>query len=246
MAAVSILQAAAGLMQQSPTPSPVTWAYSIADGSNRLLLFFMGTGQNAPYMPANVTYGGVTLRGSGGSQAADARLYDANEGVWPRTAAWYLLDADLIGLSGSNNFSFPVTASQNVWTAVLLQNVNQTTPFGTPQTFVNSGGQFASLTFDVVTDEMLVVSFDSDDSNLWSIQNGGTNFFQQDQIAGDTGFAAGYWTGNGSITASWNANNTDRHAIGGVVVKPAATAGQKLMINKYLKTGNMSRSEWTS
>lgn len=244
---VSILQAAAGSPYEFGGDTH-TMSYTLASGTNRLLLMFIGSGVSPTSIISGnqPTYAGIAMKGVGGATSLGSALWDADEGVWVRTACLYLLDADIAALGASaNNFSFTNTAGQNAICGVLLQGVDQTTPFGTPQT--QTGILQPSIAQTLTSDEMLIASLMSDDSVMGAINNGGTEFYRTTNIAGDTAFGAGYWTGAGSKTANWPASSADRNAMGAVIVRAANVVQKPLMINRYLKVDSgLSRSEWAS
>ena len=128
--------------------SGITWAHTVSDGDNRLLMVMIDWGNwwagGTRDSIASVKYGGVTLTRLTGTTWSTSVIRNLNEDIY------YLLSpavgtANVVVTlaSGADNFNV---------TSVSLENVNQGAPFGTPVSF-SDYYNVGTLSLTVATNE---------------------------------------------------------------------------------------------
>ncbi|MBX2917561.1 MAG: hypothetical protein KF856_20015 [Cyclobacteriaceae bacterium] len=180
--------------------------YTVGLGKNRLMVVSV-TGESLAV--GNIT--GITW---GGQALTLARTQLSASGVL-RTSVWYLNEAGIAAARGSCNYNFIVTWSSvpliEVFTAITLKNVNQTTPISGVNSATNADGTTVSTGNTAVTVNGLMF-YASASNNDRTHTPPATYTEQSDLIVGGLG-GASMATATRSITVAGNENPTATWAV---------------------------------
>lgn len=209
-------------------------SYTVAAGSNRLLVVGVSVPSGNVNSVSSVTFGGQALTNLTTVTSAGTDR--------PRVEIWYLKEAGItaaIGVSGTANITVTVNTTLDiVFGATNYTNVDQTTSFGTAVT--NSGTDtnptvnVSTSTEDIVFDTMhkcntgvcgsaTVTVGAPPQTQRWNTSTGNTH-----------GSASTKPGNGGTVTMNWTLNNSRSWAIAAVPIK-GTTTGQTNTLEERLK-----------
>ena len=164
--------------------STVTEAYTVPAGSNRILIvnaLAEEDGSCDPQKPNGVTYGGVAL----------TWLAGATETTQSHTSLYYLLETDTVLFDAAAHdvvVTYSCSGGDNALVAFSYNGVNQTTPFGTPNS--NDGtGSTASVVVSSAVGELVIdtTMITWDDGSARPTGDGGGQVVRVDSADNDRG-----------------------------------------------------------
>jgi hypothetical protein len=189
---------------------PITFSYTVAAGSDRLLFVVVGHGGNPI---ANCSITSVTYNGDSLTEA-----WDVDDANWTRNEGWYMVAPDV----GTANIVVDIDNSFNCFQqaigATTFTGVNQVTPIDTPNTNSSSANNTPSVTISSAVGDVVIAGVSTDSEG--GITEGGSLLWEIEALVTDTSFGAQYYSGASSVNATWTAVQNG-WAAGGVSLNPA-------------------------
>jgi len=211
-AQVSILDSAYGFAQPvdaDPEPNPQTYTtgYSVASGSDRLLVATLGVRftNSSSQTLTGVSFGGVAMtQASKSTNSGDIRL---------EVGTWYLTESQFASISGSDlaiSYLKDSTSSQNAdtgWLLATLGGVDQSTPVGASGSQgTDSGGASVTLSSLANNNQNLILGSAYTQGSVSTISSG-TIITPEPTLGSGDFFAFSQVSNAASYTFTNNANN---------------------------------------
>lgn len=225
--AVSVLSTPSTASSNAPANPYTDLTHTCPAGSNRLLLLYIGIGDNeaSRITDGTPTYGGqsMTRIGSG-----------ADDGAWSGADWWYLKES---GIAAASNTTISIDTVRGADTfdqigvmAVCLENVDQTTPVDGVQTSTGnatSGG----VTITSATGDMAIAGLSNDAVSVDTSGNQ-TSLFEVETGPGDSTHTAQRADGAASVsmTWSWAASGAQPFAANGFNVNASGAAERRWLL----------------
>jgi uncharacterized protein YjdB len=222
-AAVSVASTSSGSASSVAIGGTLSFAHTPGSGSNRLLLVSIAVGntgvsdETAPGVITGVTFGGTAM----------TLVATAYSGLAVRSYIYRLINPTA-SPSANVVITLGTKASGVTASATTFNNVNQTTPLGTGQTYVANGTDYFISGTVTSADGELVYSTACFDEYI-GINQGISSFTGQTELWNNSGWdfvsaATSTKPGAASVTVRYNSIDFEDGAMVAVSIKPAASS----------------------